>query len=245
MALKLPSIFHIYPIIIIILFDPLLQQIPNCSASILKLHGANGSPATFRALAALYEKDLHFDFVTVNLATQEHKSPQFLTRNPFGQVPVFEDGDFKLFESRAITKYVSTAYADVGTDLIFKDPKKSAIQTVWMEVEAQKFEPTTSKLTWELFFKSMFGLTTDEAVVTAFEKKLADLLDVYEQRLTASKYLGGDRFSLADLHHLPNTYILMGTKVKSLFDVRPRVSAWAEDILSRPAWTKVVSLCSS
>ncbi|XP_076920468.1 glutathione S-transferase-like [Bidens hawaiensis] len=205
----------------------------------LILHGTVGSPATFRALAALYEKDLHVDFVPVSLANKENKSPHFLSLNPFGQVPVFEHGDLKLFESRAITKYVAEAFADKGTSLVFKDPMKSAIQTVWMEVEAQKFDPASSKLGWELFFKPLFGMTTDEAVVAEFEKKLEPVLDVYEQRLAESKYLGGDSFTLADLHHLPNTYLLMGTKVKSLFDARPHVSAWVSDILSRPAWTKV------
>ncbi|KAI3741811.1 hypothetical protein L1987_59489 [Smallanthus sonchifolius] len=208
----------------------------------LKLHGIVGSPPAFRAMAALFEKDLDFEFVPVDFATGEQKTPRFLALNPFGQVPVFEDGDFKLFESRAITKYAAEAYANKGTDLVFKDPKKSAIQTVWMEVEGQKFDPTSSKLTWELFFKPIFGLTADEAVVTEFEEKLGNVLDVYEQRLTECKYLGGDRFTLADLHHLPNMHILMGTKVRSLFDVRPHVSAWASDILSRPAWTKVASL---
>ncbi|XP_076920467.1 glutathione S-transferase PARB-like [Bidens hawaiensis] len=208
----------------------------------IKLHGLIRSPPALRAMVALFEKDLDFEFVPVEFATREQKTPQFLALNPFGQVPVFEDGDFKLFESRAITKYVAEAYADIGTSLVFKDSKKSAIQTVWMEVEGQKFDPTSTRLTWELHFKQIFGLTTDEAVVTEFEKKLADLLDVYEHRLTESKYLGGDSFTLADLHHMPNMHILMGTRVRSLFDARPRVSEWASDILSRPAWVKVTSM---
>ncbi|KAI7747698.1 hypothetical protein M8C21_023571 [Ambrosia artemisiifolia] len=209
----------------------------------LKLRGTVGSSATFRALAALYEKDLDFDFVPVNLSDKENKSPQFLAdHNPFGQVPVFEHDDLKLFESRAITKYVAETFADKGTSLIYKDPKKSAIQTVWMEVEAQKFDPTTSKLGWEIVLKPIFGMTTDESVVAEFLKKLEPVLDVYEKRLTECKYLGGDSFTLADLHHLPNLHYLMGTKVKSLFDARPHVSAWASDILSRPAWVKVASM---
>ncbi|KAJ0797156.1 putative glutathione transferase [Helianthus annuus] len=208
----------------------------------IKLHGILRSPPVLRAMAALFEKDLDFEFVPVDFATREQKTPQFLALNPFGQVPVFEDGDFKLFESRAITKYVAEVYADKGTDLVLKDPKKLAIQTMWMEVEAQKFDPTSSKLGWELYFKQMFGLTTDEAVVADLEKKLEDVLDVYEQRLTECKYLGGDSFMLADLHHLPYLHILIGTKVKSLFDARPHVNAWASDILSRPAWVKVVSM---
>ncbi|KAD3068655.1 hypothetical protein E3N88_36535 [Mikania micrantha] len=208
----------------------------------VKVYGFVGSNATYRVLASLYEKNVDFELVTVNMAAWEHKRPRFLARNPFGQIPAFEDGDVTLFESRAITRYAAEAYAGKGTDLISKDPMKSAIQAVWMEVEVQKYDPATSKLTWELFFKPMFGMTTDDEVVAEFEKKLEPVLDVYEQRLTECKYLGGDAFSLADLHHIPNTHILMGTKVKSQFDARPHVSAWASDILSRPAWAKVTAM---
>ncbi|KAL8236235.1 hypothetical protein R6Q59_017316 [Mikania micrantha] len=163
---------------------------------------------------------------------------------PFGHVPAFEHGDLKLFESRAITRYVSEVYADKGTDLISKDPKKRAIQMVWLEVEGQKFQVVTWQLVLEVYLKPMFGMTTDESVVVEFEKQLEPILDVYEQRLTECKYLCGDTFSLADLHHLPNLQMLMKTKFKRHFDLRPHVSAWASDILSRPSWTKVQAMQS-
>ncbi|KAJ0808262.1 putative glutathione transferase [Helianthus annuus] len=75
-----------------------------------------------------------------------------------------------------------------------------AVVGVWIEVESQKFELIGSKLAWELAYKPMFGLTTDDAVVEENEKKLEQVLDVY------------------------------GTKVKRLFDARSHVSAWAADI---------------
>ncbi|XP_076912865.1 glutathione S-transferase APIC-like [Bidens hawaiensis] len=207
----------------------------------IKLYGAPASNATLRAKACLAEKGIEYEFVHVDMSKQEHKSPEFLSRNPFGQVPAFEEGDLKLFESRAITQYLAHTYADKGSDLIIKDPKKMAILAVWIEVESQKFEPASSKLVWELVYKAMFGMTTDEAVVEGNEKKLEQVLDVYESRLSQSKYLGGESFTLADLHHLPNMKYLVGTKTKRLFDARPHVSAWAADILSRPAWVKATT----
>ncbi|KAD3068657.1 hypothetical protein E3N88_36537 [Mikania micrantha] len=186
----------------------------------LKLHGSIFSLAGLRVLVALYEKDLDFEFVQINMSAREHKTPQ------------------------AITRYISEVYADKGTDLISKDPMKLAIQAVWMEVEGQKFQVVTTKLLVELFFKPMNGRTTDESVVAEFEKQLESMLDVYEQRLTESKYLGGDRFSLPDLHHLPNLQTMMMTKMKRHIDSRPHVSAWASDILSRPSWIKVQAMQS-
>ncbi|KAJ9538793.1 hypothetical protein OSB04_031526 [Centaurea solstitialis] len=208
----------------------------------IKLYGLVVSNSTFRSMVALIEKNLDFEFIPVDFAAGEHKTSQFLARSPFGQLPALEDGELKLFESRAISKYVADAYADKGTSLTFNDSKKLAIQTVWMEVEGQKFDPASAKLVWELALNPVFGLRTDDAVVAEYEPKLAQVLDVYEQRLSESKYLGGDVYTLADLHHLPNIHYLMGTKAKSLFHARPYVRAWCNDLLSRPAWLKVLAM---
>ncbi|OIT20370.1 PREDICTED: glutathione S-transferase PARB [Nicotiana attenuata] len=202
----------------------------------IKVHGSPMSTATMRVAACLIEKELDFEFVSVDMASGEHKKHPYLSLNPFGQVPAFEDGDLKLFESRAITQYIAHVYADNGYQLILQDPKKMPIMSVWMEVEGQKFEPPASKLTWELGIKPIIGMTTDDAAVKESEAQLSKVLDIYETRLAESKYLGGDSFTLVDLHHIPNIYYLMSSKVKEVFDSRPRVSAWCADILARPAW---------
>uniref|UniRef100_A0A2N9HV92 glutathione transferase n=1 Tax=Fagus sylvatica TaxID=28930 RepID=A0A2N9HV92_FAGSY len=208
----------------------------------IKAHGSLISTATTRVLTTLYEKDLEFEFVAVDMRAGEHKKEHFLSLNPFGQVPAFEDGDLKLFESRAITEYIAYEYADKGTQLICKDTKKTAIILVWMEVEALQYDPVASKLVMELGVKPLIGKDTDTAIVEENESKLAKVLDVYENRLAHSKYLGGDCFTLADLHHLPTLQYLLGTQTKKLFDSRPHVSAWVADITARPAWLKVQAM---
>ncbi|XP_048130317.1 glutathione S-transferase-like isoform X3 [Rhodamnia argentea] len=208
---------------------------------VMKVHGAVLSTAAMRVFATLYEKDLEFEFVPVDMGAGEHKQERFLALNPFGQVPAFEDGDLQLFESRAITQYIAFAYKDKGTPLLCEG-KPMATVSVWMEVEAHQFDTAASKLQWELMFKSIFGMATDAAVVEENEAKLSKVLDVYEARLSQSKYMGGDCFTLADLHHLPVLTNLMGTTVKKLFDARPKVSAWAADIMARPAWAKVLAM---
>jgi glutathione S-transferase len=194
-----------------------------------------------------------------------------LLMQPFGQIPAFEDGDLKLFgkvyislyatadstwytssawftdfhpiaESRAITTYIAHQNADKGTDLACGDTKQKAIIGVAIEVEAHQFDPSASKLVWELALKPVFGLVTDKAVVEENEAKLAKVLDIYESRLAHSKYLTCDCFTLADLHHLPAVQYLLGTEAKKLFDSRPHVSAWAANITARPAWCKVLAL---
>jgi glutathione S-transferase len=209
----------------------------------IKVHGVPLSPPVQRVLACLYEKDLEFEFVSVSMMTGEHKSPAFVAMNPFGQVPAVEDGDIKLFESRAINNYISRRYADKGTQLIQEsDPKKLALSSIWTEVEAQKYDPLASKVAFELAIKPVLGMVTDHAAAKESEEKLGKVLDVYEAHLAKSKYLAGDSFTLADLHHLPTINYIFGTPSKEVFTSRPHVSAWCSAILARPAWTKVAAM---
>ncbi|KAL3644785.1 hypothetical protein CASFOL_009965 [Castilleja foliolosa] len=208
----------------------------------IKVHGGLLSTATTRVLACLNEKELDYEFVRVDMLAGEHKKEPFITLNPFGQVPAFEDDDLKLFESRAINRYITHKYADKGTQLVFDDPKKMAIVAVGLEVEAHKYDPPASKLTWELGLKPILGMVTDDEIVKEQEAQLGKVLDVYESGLTRSKYLCGDTFTLADLHHLPTLDYLMGTRAKAVFEARPLVKAWADGIMARPAWQKVVAM---
>lgn len=206
----------------------------------IKVHGHPVSPAAQRVLVCLEEKELEYDTILVDLRTGEQKKEPFISINPFGQVPGFEDGDLKLYESRAITKYIAHAYADKGTPLLPKDPKKLGTVFLWLEVEVLKFDASAQKLAFEILIKPMKGMASDEAEIEQLQVQLSTVLDVYEARLAESKYLAGDCFTLADLHHLPVINNLLKTKVKALFDARPHLSAWCADILARPAWKKAL-----
>ena len=145
-------------------------------------------------------------------------------------------------ESRAIMRFITHYYRKPGTELVYEVPKLQGIAATWIDVEDHQFSPPAEKLRQELVDKAKKGLPMDKEVVAEAEAKLVKVLDVYEERLKHSKYLGGDRFTSADLTHLPYLYHLMGTPVKQLFEERPNVSTWCKDILSRPCWSKVVEM---
>ncbi|XP_031486342.1 glutathione S-transferase-like [Nymphaea colorata] len=205
----------------------------------VKVYGLARSTPTTRPLVCLEEKGVDYELVPVNLAAGAHKQQPFFTLYPFGQIPVFEDGDLKLFESRAISKYVAHRYKDIGTDLLGTSPAEMYSVGVWLEVEAHQFNPAIQPMLYELFLKPSRGETPDTTLVEAQGVKLGKVLDVYEEILAKRKYLGGDVFSLADLHHLPCTHYIMLTPYASLIASRKHVNAWWEDISSRPTWKKV------
>ena len=114
----------------------------------------------------------------------------------------------------------------------------------WLEAEAQNYDPQMFNLARHVLFASALGFEPDEKLIKESEEKIAKVLDVYEVRLLKSKYLAGDFFSLADLSHLPFTQYLVGPIGKEyMIKSRKHVSAWWDDISSRPSsWKKVLEL---
>lgn len=113
----------------------------------------------------------------------------------------------------------------------------------WLEVEAHNFNDLAFNLVFHLVISPRLGLRSDLALVHSCEQKLEKVMDVYEQRLSKSKYLAGDFFSLADLSHLPAIRCLTeDAGLGHLVRERRCVNAWWEDISSRPSWKKLLTL---
>ncbi|KAL6345784.1 hypothetical protein AAG906_017536 [Vitis piasezkii] len=212
---------------------------------VMKVYGPVRAACPQRVLACLVEKGVEFEVVHVDLDSGEQKRPDFLLRQPFGQVPVVEDGDFRLFESRAIVRYIAAKYAEQGPDLLGKSLEEKAVVDQWLEVEAHNFNELVYTLVMQLVILPRMGERGDLALAHTCEQKLEKVFDVYEQRLSKSRYLAGDSFTLADLSHLPAIrYLVKEAGMAHLVTERKSVSAWWEDISNRAAWKKVMELAS-
>jgi glutathione S-transferase len=54
---------------------------------VLKLYGLYISPWVRLVAAILHEKQVAFELVSVDFTNKEHKSPEYLEKHPFGQIP--------------------------------------------------------------------------------------------------------------------------------------------------------------
>lgn len=70
-------------------------------------------------------------------------------------------------------------------------------------VEQSNFDPAASGLAFELVFSKMHGGETDPKRVEVLKALLAKRLIGYERILAKSKYVAGDKLTIADLFHLP------------------------------------------
>ncbi|KAJ1383111.1 Thioredoxin-like superfamily [Sesbania bispinosa] len=158
-------------------------------------------------------------------------------------LPVIQDGDYTLYESRAIIRYYAEKYKDQGTDLLGKTTEERGLVEQWLEVEAQNFHPLIYNLVINVLFAPLMGVPSDTKLIEDCDEKLKKVLDIYEERLSKTKYLAGDFFSLADLSHLPfGHYLVNQTGRGNIVRERKHVSAWWDDISNRPSWKKVLEL---
>nr|BAM14585.1 putative glutathione S-transferase [Cyclamen persicum x Cyclamen purpurascens] len=213
----------------------------------VKVYGTPLSTAVSRVLACLLEKDVPFQLINVDMAKAEHKKPDFLKIQPFGQVPAFQDESISLFESRAICRYIVEKYQNQGNKNLYgTNPLEKASIDQWLEAEGQSFNPPSSALVFQLAFAPRMKIKQDEALIRQSEAKLLKVLDVYEKRLGETRYLAGDEFSLADLSHLPNgDYLVNGTTKEEMFTSRENVGRWWGEISGRESWKKVVEMRNS
>ncbi|KIM40726.1 hypothetical protein M413DRAFT_19258 [Hebeloma cylindrosporum] len=205
---------------------------------VLKLYGSPVSTCTRRVAIVLHEKQVPFELHPIDFAKGEHKSPEFLTHQPFGQVPYIDDDGFILYESRAICHYIATKYAGQGTPLIPAGLHENALFQQAASVEMMNFNEHAEKAVFENIFKVWHGGKSDKEVFDKHIEKLSARLDVYDSILSKQKYVAGNEITLADLYHIPYGAMLP-TAGSNIIETKPNVNRWFNEICSRPSWQAV------
>ncbi|TFL00682.1 glutathione S-transferase [Pterulicium gracile] len=205
------------------------------------VYGVDASTCTQRVALAFHEKKVPFQFAAIDHYSGEHKSSEFVAKQPFGRIPYLDDDGFTLFESRAIGRYIASKHPDQGTPLIPTGEKALAKFEEAMSIEAFNFEAYAYRAVAEGVFKEMFHSgTPDPAVVKGFMDVLSTKLDTYEKILSNQKYLAGDTITLADINHLPYGSMLPLLKLDTLENpARPHVARWWRERQERPSWQAV------
>lgn len=189
------------------------------------------------ARVVLEEKGVDYERVIIDPA--ELKSATHLAEvHAFGKVPALYHGDFHLFETAAIIRYVDEAFD--GPALQPGDVKDRANMQKWINITGQYIYPAViGDLVMQRLAPKIgvFGGVTDEAVVTAAVPVIAHQLDMIEQALCAdAEYLAGD-FSLADIMVATMVqYIGMTPESGQLFGDRSAVSDWVKRVTARPSY---------
>ncbi|CAL5011638.1 unnamed protein product [Urochloa decumbens] len=158
-------------------------------------------------------------------------------------VPVpFYDGPAFLQDSRAICRYLAETYEHQGYPfLLGKDVLERASIEQWLRNEEHAFDPPSRALFCHIAFPLHDEDDDNNEDINREKRKLEEVLEVYEQRLGESGYLAGNKFTLADLVHLPGTHhVITSERFAYLYDTRKNVQKWWNRISARDSWQQVL-----
>jgi glutathione S-transferase len=199
----------------------------------MKLYDRHTSPNCQRTRVVLYEKNLPYETIPVDLVKKEQKRPEFLRMNPYGKVPVLVDGDTILYESCIINEYLEERYPN--PPLLPKDPGRRAKIRIGIDYGVNETYRSYEKLRNEML---KIESERDAAVIMQARAELKALLQRFEDEIGDKPYLAGD-FSLLDVAVIPR-FLRLAVWGALAADL-PRLEGWLERMKTRSSVQKIIA----
>ena len=190
----------------------------------LKLYWHPISGHAHRAHMLLSMLQLDFELVTVDLPAGEHRKPEFLALNPFGQIPVLVDGDTIISDSNAILIYLASVY-DKDKGWLPDSPRARAHVEQFLSLAAHRLAGSIAKLR----AANLFSRAIDREPLLEEADKLLSQLQVYLNKRT---WLVDDNPTIADLALY--SYLKVAPEGGVSLADYPNVRRWLENVESLP-----------
>jgi glutathione S-transferase len=154
--------------------------------------------------------------------------------NPNRMIPAIRDGDFALWESHAIVRYLCTRYGAGG--LWPEDAQTRAVADQWMEWCGTRAFPPVIKL----FFATVRTEpeARDPALIARHAAEAADMMRLLDAHLADRAYVAGDAFTMGDIPLGCVAYRWLNVEAER--PDLPNVAAWYARLGERPAYRKHV-----
>jgi glutathione S-transferase len=156
------------------------------------------------------------------------KQPEHLARNPFGQIPTYEEGDLVLFETGSIILHIAQRHGG----LLPGDANARARAITWMFAAVNSVEPPILELanvrlgeSDKPWFKDRLPLVMD---------RVRDRLKPLSARLGEEEWLE-DEFSAGDLMMVS---VLLRLRASGILDEFPNLAAYVARGEARPAYRR-------
>lgn len=159
-------------------------------------------------------------FVPVDIMKGESRTPAFLEKNPWGQVPVLELEDGRcLSQSNAILRFLGA-----GSALLPADDFAAAKVDEWLFWEQYSHEPYVATCRFHMHYLGKPAQSRDPQKVERAEKALSFM----ESQLDGRDWLADGRLTIADIALLAYTQFAH----QGGFDLsdRPRLTAWVRRV---------------
>lgn len=191
-------------------------------------------------------RELHLDHERIDIGVNKGDldTEAYVRLNPNRQIPVIEDfrgtdvgGEpFVLWESNAIVRYLCARYGE-GT-LWPEDVKARASADRWMDWQTTTFSPAMVTAFLNLVRKP--DGVRDEAAIQASCARTEPLADLLDKALAGREFIGGDRFTMADISLACAAHRWMG--LPRQHQPRPNLERWLSAMRARPAAGGILEL---
>jgi glutathione S-transferase len=195
----------------------------------LTLYGHPISSYTWKVLAALYENDTPFAFVTVDQNTYA----DFIAKWPMGKFPILLDRGRMITETSVIVEYLD-AYYPGRTRLVPKDFDTALEVRRWDRV-FDHLNTTMSKIVVDNIRPEG---QRDPYGVEEAKRIIGGIYTVIETQLGDRGFIVGDALTLADCSAAPSLwYAARNAPLDGAF---PRIAAYLERLKAWPAFARAV-----
>jgi len=188
-----------------------------------------------KALQAAEESGLPYQRKPVDLTKKEQFNPDFMKISPGHKIPALVDDSgpgghrISLCESGAILKYLAEK---AGGALYPSDPVTRAKVDQWFFYGTSTFTPHAQQYG---LFMHRFGEDVPPAK-KHYEAQVRDMFGIFDKHLAGNAYMGGERYSIADISIYPDVHI-HGKQGMGLGDY-PNLARWHDAVAARPAVQK-------
>jgi glutathione S-transferase len=201
-------------------------MIPTITAFESSPDRGRGLARDFRVRWALEEVGQPYDVRLASFA--ELKEPAHRARNPFGQIPTYEEGDLTLFESGAIVLHIAQRHAG----LLPKDAHARARAIAWMFAALSTIEPPILDLQTSMLVER--DRPWREARLPLVHDRIRARLGELANHLGDADWLDG-AFSAGDLLMVT---VLRRLGASGLLDEYPSLPAYIARAEARPAYQR-------
>jgi len=209
------------------------------SANTLKIWGRMSSINVKKVVWTAQELGLDFQRNEAGGQFGLVKTPEYLLLNPNALVPVMEDGDFVLWESNVIVRYLCAKHSP--GQLYPSDLREQFEAERWMDWQQTTFSPASRPGFWQLIRtapeqRNAQTISDSNAAVEA-------LLATLDAQLGRHAFVAGDRFTMADM--------VLGCEAHRWFGLPqprqswPNVERWYQGLRARQASAGVLDMALS
>jgi len=161
-------------------------------------------------------------------------TPDYRQRNPNGLVPLLQDGDFTLWESNAIVRYLCAR----ENRLYPADLRQRFDAERWMDWQQTTLNPAGSP-----GFKQWFRTPADQRNAQVIAQSVAatePLFAMLDEHLSRQAFMAGDALTMADIPIACEVHRWWGLPQPR--PAWPHLERWYADWLARPASRGVLDL---